>query len=629
MSLEFEDKDNGQQDPRSEALNRNTQRNQEAGAEVRGSRAGGAGMRGMGRSLGRAFGRSSTGEVLTKAMARFREPFESDTIVPDAPFQMKDHVLLPLDSSENRTLLSGVVVCLPIPDQQSGLLYVFAHTLLLEGSAHALPAFEEEHRGRRYNVPQVAGDVYNDRFISRVEALVESHWRDTKVKFVDCGAQVVYTEADIENNAAAVQDYTFYATAAVATTSVEVLKYQDAFTLDWLSPEKDRLEVSVDFSGEPVLNPAGLPRRTDVLLEMNASVQYEDGPGIEPLTKVGGALELVYSPSGDETSGSLFGRRRRDENTQIFRPVFAINTLDSTNKFITLEVLLLGLASTSILTEDAYWAEAFRPGLRHEPTKDVGAMSILTQAGVKFDTTSANLTDDDFLEYFGTLCAEKLAIALDVEERGETSWINEVFILAAEGDQGANDAIIDSADRLCGDLFSKRWDSNKPIVVDDENRIILGYVKESNGEIFDNREIDTMYMLNLRGHNDPDAALELQSTYDDLDLPANQRVVDRLRKLENYFGGIVKLKGFARRLVFNPEFIAALAAAIVESKVRIDRVSNANQLQRSRPRGNFRYERFAMEGVGRDLFRTRGMRRDDDHSSSGGSDRYRGRRDRW
>src|SRR5690606_4182047 len=322
-----------------------------------------------------------------------------------------------------------------------------------------------------------------------------------QVVFHDCGVSTVPSEVDPEKDSDKLRNLAFYASAAVTTLSVEKIGYQPRFAADWLSAD-DRVDVSIDFGGDPIKTASGLPKRTDVALNLTATLlEKEGGNRRQGLTTVGGQLEMIYTTPQASQDTLNFGRRR-DGETQHFYPVFNITTLDTQGKQITLELLTLGLASVSLLTDNLYWVNGFRPNLlkaaggKSINLRDIGKLNLLA-GGQAVDVLGGNFSDDDLLEYLGTLCHRDLAIGMHVEERGELTWVHQVILDAALDPAGTGAQILrNSFDHVTGNRFTTAHEQlagvGAPLVVSGQNRIILGTYVDDAGNVKDLRDIDTL-----------------------------------------------------------------------------------------------------------------------------------------
>src|SRR5690606_39627379 len=108
---------------------------------------------------------------------------------------------------------------------------VFAHTLLLEASAGTLAPRIGEWNGRRFDIVQTVGDVWDQRYLNRVQESI-SNLVQGQVVFHDCGVSTVPSEVDPEKDSDKLRNLAFYASAAVTTLSVEKIGYQPRFAAD-------------------------------------------------------------------------------------------------------------------------------------------------------------------------------------------------------------------------------------------------------------------------------------------------------------------------------------------------------------------------------------------------------------
>jgi hypothetical protein len=623
MSLEF---DNDQASPDESNRGRSTGRArgadaaapQEDAVEVNRTRPSGSpSLRSMNSALSRSLNRQGTGAALSKTVKAFEALlYSNENPVSGDVIQLNNYRVIPFDAVEQRATMSSVIFAVDL--EQDNKTHVFYFTMLVEGSCPPLGAKEHDLNGRRFYNPQTAGDVINDRYLEKVENVVLRAIKSTKeIELHDCGNNVLSSTVDVEKDAQVIYDLSFYMNAAVTTMSVEVLKYQESFNLSWLEKD-DSLSVNVVFGDEPIRNANGFPRRTDVKIGLTANIRDEDGLHREPLTIVGGALEMIYSPpaAGDRVYSS-FGRRQTEE-TQVVAPAFVINTWDTAYKAITMELLMLGLASTAVLSSDLFWVNFFKPNSSLDPKEvdynDTGALNVLPPInGQFFNTKSANFSENDFLDYLGTLCHEELSYLINIEEHGDLTWLHNVLIKATqrgtaearEEAENAQDYLWAKADELTDNAWSPRAKELgvTDFVVDTENRVLVGDYKDADGNVQDLSNFDLLRWLNLRGEHDPSLALDWQDTFDKIDDPIEYRIDKRIRMLQDALGANnVKVRGYAVQLAIPSNVIKALALAVRDCDIVISRENTTGSYGAARQRGNYRVRQLGGSNLGGDLF---------------------------
>jgi hypothetical protein len=65
-------------------------------------------------------------------------------------------------------------------------------------------------------------------------------------------------------------------------------------------------------------------------------------------------------------------------------------------------------------------------------------------------------------------------------------------------------------------------------------------------------------VLNLQGGKDLQVVIDWAATYDNIEIPMNLRLERRAKILAGLIEGGVHLKGYSRRITFNPDFLVAL-----------------------------------------------------------------------
>jgi len=597
--------------PAGEGLRREDAREpREERGQLRGS------LRTMGQTLGRVLGRNTQSEALTKTVAALKDIFGQDATSPDGKLDLENFSVLSLDSAEWRTGISAAVIAYPMTSE--GKTHVFYYTLGIEASA-AIGGLKsiELGAGRRAEVPEVAGDALNDRLLDKVEQLVDAAVRkDFNGEFVliDAGMNIMFSEVNPERDEDAIRSLAFYASAAISTVSVELLKYQPKFDLGWLEDD-DTLDVVPDFNPNQILNANGLPRRTDVTLTVNANMREKDGNQRTALTQLGGALEFVYSPPSGNGGLGGFGRRSREDSRYYF-PQFTITTMDTLGRVITPELLTVNLAASALLSTDLYWVNKFKPGQLTDGKRvnyhDTGVLTYLIDRKYT-DLGGAGVSNEDFLNYLGDICREELVYAMDVEERGDVSWVVADYLLAAQGDREAEDRLYKCYDTLTDGYFGARFKElgGQHLAEWSGTRVPLGYYKDEHGEVRDLRDFDLMKFLKLRGDTDPEMALDWQDIFDRGDLTPEEKIDRLYRMLQEVLGAsAVKVKAYAQRIYIPSTVIKALAQAFRDCGVTLQRTSGAN-LGSTRVRGNTVIGRYAGADLGEGLFTSYSGRRDD------------------
>jgi len=570
-------------------------------------------LKDLNRLLGSPIARNSGGESLTHAITSFKEWLTPDKNVGgNGIVDLSKLAVLGLEASEYNVQASAVIFA--YPHEVDGKLNVYTFVAALAGSVDGeLPVRNYEINRRQYPVPGVVGDFVTDGYLKTAADIVTKHFSDQRraVNVVDAGWRTIDEKVDfsIKDNAQ-VRAIAFYAVASLnAMVSADV---DDTlfFDLDWLT-KGENLDISVDISGREVQTADGLPRRSDLVVNISGSIQVEDGSIRNKLTTIGGNIQLVYSPD-EEEEGRGFRSRRERENTQVYTPMYVINNLDTGANAITPELLLLGLAGASVISRRANWAQVLLPNdvKRGEVDyRDTGALGLLGPLREYAPQANrANLDTDEWAEYFFGLVREDLAWGIEVEEGGDTSWITSLLWAAASGDRDAEDRIWDYADRLTLNNFSPRARELgvQKFVTLSGARYLTGTYVDEHGETRDLRDFDMLRWLVQTGNEDPNIAIDWQETFDNVDLDWEIRVSEQVRMLQSVLGNNLHFARYVNLLYVNPDAIKALALAVDDCNVGIDQNQTQYSFGTRRLRGNSRIQQFAAGDVSGGIFnRTR------------------------
>lgn len=502
----------------------------------------------------RPLGRSAAAEAVQRYNSAFKEILKEET-GDDTGIR-----LLVLDSNTHHTPLSALIVCLSA--EEAGRHVVAAHTLIVESSAGRLNSRTlPMGNGHTVELITTPGDCYDRNMLSRVhEVVMQSYGRG--VDFVDAGANVIPSELSAEDHTH-VRSILFHATTALATVVDNFLGTEKPFTADEIG-QRDLLSARLDYNALNVETAAGLPKRCDVTVTLQGLVQ-NNAPGAfeqqQDITHMGGFVDLVYS----QPQPAAYGH---PPQPQQYYPRLVLTDATTSVDMITMELLLTGLSTTTLLSQSMAWANAFRPRFNaDDDIHDIGAigyeMNLSGQPDAvpaRIDTKSESFGQQGFYELMTAAVHPQLIYSMDVEETGDLSWIHNAFLAAASGDPAATQLIVDSANALTKGAFGRLYDGSG-IARDDNNRIHIGYYTDKHGNKRDIRDIDYLAVLNLLGENGKSDIEKWSETFDRSDIPVEIRLERRAKMLQGLLGDSMVIKGYARRLTFNPVFIQALQAA--------------------------------------------------------------------
>jgi hypothetical protein len=287
--------------------------------------------------------------------------------------------------------------------------------------------------------------------------------------------------------------------------------------------------------------------------------------------------------------------------TQMFLPRVVLTGLQGM-EMMSPELFFMGLGITRLLGENYNWAYQFS-NYAEEEVHDIGAVGYRMRnpqdpnaAPQRIDTSSNSFTQQDFLELIQTVCYKDPVFSIDCEDAGPQSWMTGPLIEAANGNTNAHNFLLQALNRLTDGNFSKHFPGG-PLVIPESNKIHLGTYVDTNGIVRDLREIDNLAVLNALGHTDLNAVNTWEQTFNDTSTPIEMRLEARLQILRNVVGGSqLNIRGLAERLVFNPDMLNALTAAMVDSGIMVDQEGLTAQMGTNTMAGNTFLNQYAVHG---------------------------------
>ena len=503
---------------------------------------------------GRPMSRASSAENVQAFLVALNETFDAN--------MSKNHrdafQLLVLDNNRAPVAFSSILVCYQERDK------VTVYTLVVEGSGSKLNNQYVSLSGQQCEVEIVTADIYNqDSFWEQIQILINEHYGISGLEIFDAGGLVLPDELKASDDVA-IRKIAYNAVNATYTIMDANLGVQEEpFSVSSIG-QNDMLTAHLDFSGEPIHNSVGLPIRSDVKISLRGSVQANNTIGLQQqrdMTEVNGYVDLVFQKPGQAAYG-------QPQMTQSYYPRFVITRAESDIDAETLELQLLALHTSALLAKNMAWAGVYKPRyIDGVDMRDIGAVGYeinLTgdpnQKPERIDTKSDAFGLQQLQQLVSATINDSLIYSMDIEEMGELSWIHQIFIAAANSDDNAYGSLIQAANNLTNNAFSQFF-GNEPICYDDGNRIHLGYYVDEHGERRDLRDLDYLAVLNLVGKSNPAMVEEWENTFTQSEIPLEMRMERRRNIMKALYSGKMEVKGFARRITFNPNFIIALSQA--------------------------------------------------------------------
>lgn len=558
----------------------------------------------------RPMSRQSTGEVVAKFQQslqalmdeNYKEGFE------------REFKLIVLDNNVvNVGPLSSLLLCYNTIHNNRHVVAV--HTMLIEASGPRLePKVEQFSPTKTVTIDTVPGDVFisTSYFNKTREHVKQVYGRDMDV--LDAGAVVLPRELE-STNFMLLRQVLFNATNACFTTTQFHFDDGDFFSVDLINTKSEMLKSRLSFGENDVERSetnTGLPIRRDVNVTLSGSLinQHDDGfQQTRSIASVDGYVDLVFSPPQAPVQQMGYHPQAPMAGQEYYYPRLVITKMDTQIDANSIELQLLSLAQTTILSRQMNWAGCFRPRdhVKGTDLRDIGAIGYevplsgdVNAKPAAVDTKAASFGDAELYQLITQTIRDKLLYSLDIDECGDLGWLQQIFLTAADKfvPEDYNE-VIAAADRLTNNMFSQFFFNNQDdtsIAWFDNNRIHLGYYKDEHGEMRDIRDIDYLAMLNLSGKDNLDVVAKWGDTFDNIDVPMEIRLADRAEMIRGILGDNVKFKAYARRITFNPHFIVSLNEACHAAGLIVRPENMIQEFTGGVVRGNFNVDRMGLSG---------------------------------
>lgn len=519
-----------------------------------------------------------------------------------------------MDTSQTQLALPVIVVLMS--ETAQNVVHVSAFSFLVASEETRLaPRMEKAENGRPIELRTVPGDVYNSKeYWARVQQLIsEQMGNPQNLQIHDAGGLVIPEGFDIQNGD--IHGLVYTAGNAAYTVMNNFVALDDTPPINVANRKSNEvLTARLSFAAEQRFTVTGEPIRSDVTIELDSSTQGAQESFLQPtsmLVKTAGFVTPVFAQAPQQVSTN--GPR----NDQPYWAQFVITDIESGFDAFDLEMVLLSINNTAILSKNYAFADAFRPRFSQRDNReetdlrDIGALGYTMLVDGKPGTgVYFNTKTEGFQEEFPRLIVDNfrdgLLISIDIPEIGEKAWALDVFRAAANGSQAAVARIRRAADNLTNGAFSQIYGDNPNIAADDDNRIHLGYWTDDLGRQRDLRSIDYLAVLNVFGKTAPGQAVAFADTYSPKMGSLAARLDQRLQIIDSCTSGNWKLTGYANRLNFFGPFIAALLQACDRAGLVVNPANVSNGFAATSVLGGYDVGQYAMQGNVQGVFQNRG-----------------------
>lgn len=543
----------------------------EPGYQQRNQPRGRLGMGSLGDRIQRPMKRNQMGEVLAEMGRAVDRIFGDEMATFGTEFKV-----LPLDAGRHGLHYSAVMLVglMTIGGRKVASTY----TMILEASASQPRPTVAQMYGQPVEIVLTAMDAWDEATWGKVQSVVKQTYGDG-VDVMNAGAMVVPQDIDVKDDER-VWQIVWAAQEAVLSTMES--SFPDEFPhfnlAEIFDASRDRMNASFTYNGPDGESVTGLPVRSDITLVMSSaergaqqnnnlsSFQHQTG---KDLLEVNSYVDLVYAPTNQAPAPG------QQPPSQIFVPRVVVTKIAALDAPYTPEMFLLGLATNILIGDNYAWASQFA-NFAQEEIHDIGGVGYRLSnpsdpkaSAQPVDTKTNTFGQNELFDLIQHTCWKDPAFSMDCEDVGPESWLTGALVDSAHGNPNSSNFLVAAASTLTNGHFGQLWQGGN-IVVTENNRVHLGTYVDAQGQTKDIREIDSLAVLNHFGHNDMNAVNAWESTFNDMQAPIELRLEKRLQMIRNLAGGNLKIRGFAERVTFTPEFIETLVTAVVRAGLMVD-----------------------------------------------------------
>ena len=484
----------------------------------------------------------------------------------------------------------------------SGKELITVQTMLLEASNSDPRPENIQINGQNVEVLRTAMDAWDMMTWTDVLTLVKEHGGGEN-DIVNAGAMVIPNDLDLKD-----LDNVFNVISAAQNACFSVIEgeYPDLFQQVSIAADFDRerehMTAAFTYNGMDAVGVTNLPVRSDISMRLslndrNASsreLSTFQHQGSIQIIDISGFVDLVYVTPPMPQVG-------QQPMTQHYMPRFVITNAQGLDAPMTPELFFLGLATTCFIGDNDGWAGQFA-NFNQEEIHDIGSIGYRmknpldpTASAQRIDTKSTTFGDQELYDLINQTCHKQPVFSIDCEDVGPDSWFTSTLVSEANGNRDAHDSIVSVIDTLTGGAFSNIFPAGMAIMASESSRVHIGTYVDEAGTIRDLREIDYLAMLGYLGHNDLNSVLAWEATYNDTAMPIELRLERRLQLLREVVRGGLRIRGFAERLNFTPEFIHALIESVIAAGLSVNQDGLRTMYGNNTQAGNTVVSQYAMQ----------------------------------
>lgn len=536
---------------------------------------------------------------LSGATSLYQEAFKK--LLEKLPDTVKQHYQIFVMEGLG-THFSSVLICKSFT--QGGVPVSAVYTYQIESSAQKLPPRQVQHAGQTFSLPTAPGDAIDNTLWEKTEQFLRNTLGQN-ARIFNAGAQPIYAET-LPTDELKIAWLFRLAVDATSTTMVQQGIIEERPLDVKLLIAGGQPVTGVDQNPAPLFDTQGMPIRSDFRIvtrkageQQNAAVWNPNNSNNKDLVATDVYIDLDYSPVQQanpygQPAAPQFGFQPQAQWRYVPRAV--ITNIESLTDASTPELLGLGLGQAIVLSRRNFWMQAFAPRWPTGKGKGEANLRDATAIGFEVNLTGAEKptrlphpSQQEIQAYYAMLAqaiSPNLLYSIDIDEAGDNTWLIRDLYLAAHNDPEAKQRIVTAFNNLTDGKFASFWDGTQPMVIDENNRVPLGYWNPASGVRADIRQLDYVAMLNVVGESDMKLLHEWSATFWDMNTPMEIRLERRDRISRELLPGYT-LRGHARRMVLGERFLGAIVKSLEAAGLLLQSNDTLVDLTGQTVRGNF------------------------------------------
>jgi hypothetical protein len=532
--------------------------------------------------------------ALSGNTAAYIESFKK--VLDKVPQQARDmYQIHAMENGQVGTWFSSLLFCKAVSSGGQPIVAVYCYQI--EASASKLQNRQVQIGGANYSIPTVPGDAIDGTLWSKTEQFLKSVY-GAEARIINAGVQPVWTET-VPTDDSKIAYLVVQAANATSTALVTNGIVQEQPLDVKLLTTGGQPVTGIDWNPAPKHDLQGLPVRSDLRIvtrkpndQTSATTWAPNSNRNEDIVATDVYVDVDYSPQQPQNPYG-FNPQAAQQSLQRYVPRAVITGVESLIDAMTLEIALLGILQTTVLSRNNTFLQAFAP--RWPTAKKERNLRDATAFGLEVNLMGGDKparlphpSQQELGSYYQMLAlaiSPNVLYSIDVSEAGDDTWYTRDLFLASQGITEGYQNIVKAMDRLTDGRFSAMWD-NSPIAIDENVRIPNGYWIDDNGERQDIRKLDYLAMLNIVGEKDMALVHDWSNTKYQVNEPLELRLERQDRIQREILGGYT-LKSFSRRLVLSAKFISVGAQALAAAGLMLQSNDSLVDLSGQTIRGNF------------------------------------------